>query len=158
MHVISRHCRASVAHATQSKCHARHIASLQSLFSARHIIKVSWSWDITRECRVFTARTTFDATALYNVSIIRHAHITMLGISHHVTCVLYSRFVKVVHISILTAVQLEPQVSELTATFLCRTMRVRTPPNLLLQTDHSFKKFNSIYINARDTRWHLFKR
>ena len=63
--------------------------------------------------------------------------------------------VKLVHIFILAAIQLEPQVSELTATFLCRTMRVQIPPSLLLQTDRSFKKFNFIYINVPTLGIHL---
>ena len=43
-----------------------------------------------------------------------------------------------IEVSFIPVVPMEPQASESTVTLLCRSMRVRIPPSLLLLKDHSF--------------------
>ena len=43
-----------------------------------------------------------------------------------------------IKVSFILVVPIEPQASASTVTLLCRSMRVRIPPSLLLLKDHSF--------------------
>ena len=43
-----------------------------------------------------------------------------------------------IKVSFISVVPIEPQASASTVTLLCRSMRVRIPPSLLLLKDHSF--------------------